>query len=252
MKKFFNNKTIFYILFLVVFVGLAVSSWYTYKAYGTYRAAQAKEKELVFVKKIANLESGLIDEVLANVPMIGGSSTDTTELGKKRNVVLGQISDFTSWIEKNRKFEEKSIYLADMGKNLGFLHSKIDTVANNYADIFFNEYGKNIFGPLTGSYENVSIPMKVFPTFVRLEKLRYRLALEEAFLEATVKSRMPMTTKALTAWDRVHTKNVFPLYDENRVHLAFSVDAFDRLGVKETAMILIRFLKKNVHWLRVY
>ena len=239
MKRIFNNKTIFYILFLVVFIGLAVSSWYAYRAYREYRAAQAKEKEVVFVRKIANLENGLIDEVLATVQMMGNSSKNGAELKVKRNVVLGQISDFSSWIEKNRKLEEKSIYLADMRKNLGFLHSKIDTVANNYANIFFNEYGENIFEPLTQMYENASIPMKVFPTFVRLEKLRYRLALEEAFLEATVKDRMPMTAKALTAWDRIHTKNVFPLYNEKIIKLPFSVDAFDRLGVDETALILM-------------
>ncbi len=239
MKRIFNNKTIFYILFLVVFIGLAVSSWYAYRAYREYRAAQAKEKEVVFVRKIANLENGLIDEVLATVQMMGNSSKNGAELKVKRNVVLGQISDFSSWIEKNRKLEEKSIYLADMRKNLGFLHSKIDTVANNYANIFFNEYGENIFEPLTQMYENASIPMKVFPTFVRLEKLRYRLALEEAFLEATVKDRMPMTAKALTAWDRIHTKNVFPLYNEKIIKLPFSVDAFDRLGVDETAIILM-------------
>lgn len=239
MKRIFNNKTIFYILFLVVFIGLAVSSWYAYRAYREYRAAQAKEKEVVFVRKIANLENGLIDEVLATVQMMGNSSKNGAELKVKRNVVLGQISDFSSWIEKNRKLEEKSIYLADMRKNLGFLHSKIDTVANNYAEIFFNEYGENIFEPLTEMYENASIPMKVFPTFVRLEKLRYRLALEEAFLEAIVKDRMPMTAKALTAWDRIHTKNVFPLYNEKIIKLPFSVDAFDRLGVDETAIILM-------------
>ncbi len=239
MKRIFNNKTIFYILFLVVFIGLAVSSWYAYRAYREYRAAQAKEKEVVFVRKIANLENGLIDEVLATVQMMGNSSKNGAELKVKRNVVLGQISDFSSWIEKNRKLEEKSIYLADMRKNLGFLHSKIDTVANNYAEIFFNEYGENIFEPLTQMYENASIPMKVFPTFVHLEKLRYRLALEEAFLEATVKDRMPMTAKALTAWDRIHTKNVFPLYNEKIIKLPFSVDAFDRLGVEETALILM-------------
>ena len=239
MKRIFNNKTIFYILFLVVFIGLAVSSWYAYRAYREYRAAQAKEKEVVFVRKIANLENGLIDEVLATVQMMGNSSKNGAELKAKRNVVLGQISDFSSWIEKNRKLEEKSIYLADMRKNLGFLHSKIDTVANNYAEIFFNEYGENIFEPLTQMYENASIPMKVFPTFVRLEKLRYRLALEEAFLEATVKDRMPMTAKALTAWDRIHTKNVFPLYNEKIIKLPFSVDTFDRLGVEETALILM-------------
>ncbi len=239
MKRIFNNKTIFYILFLVVFIGLAVSSWYAYRAYREYRAAQAKEKEVVFVRKIANLENGLIDEVLATVQMMGNSSKNGAELKAKRNVVLGQISDFSSWIEKNRKLEEKSIYLADMRKNLGFLHSKIDTVANNYANIFFNEYGENIFEPLTQMYENASIPMKVFPTFVHLEKLRYRLALEEAFLEATVKDRMPMTAKALTAWDRIHTKNVFPLYNEKIIKLPFSVDAFDRLGVEETALILM-------------
>ena len=237
MKRIFNNKTIFYILFLVVFIGLAVSSWYAYRAYREYRAAQVKEKEVVFVRNIANLESGLIDEVLASVQMMG--SKNRTEVKGKRNVVLGQISDFTSWIEKNPKFEEKSIYLTDMRKNLGFLHSKIDTVANNYADIFFNEYGENIFEPLTAMYENATIPMKIFPTFVRLEKLRYRLALEEAFLEATVQDRMPMTAKSLTAWDRIHTKNVFPLYDEKSITLPFSVDAFDRLGVDDTAMILM-------------
>ena len=239
MKRIFNNKTIFYILFLVVFIGLAVSSWYAYRAYREYRAAQAKEKEVVFVRKIANLENGLIDEVLATVQMMGNSSKNGAELKAKRNVVLGQISDFSSWIEKNRKLEEKSIYLADMRKNLGFLHSKIDTVANNYANIFFNEYGENIFEPLTQMYENASIPMKVFPTFVHLEKLRYRLALEEAFLEAIVKDRMPMTAKALTAWDRIHTKNVFPLYNEKIIKLPFSVDTFDRLGVEETALILM-------------
>ncbi len=239
MKKIFNNKTVFYILFLVVFIGLAVSSWYAYSAYREYRAAQAKEKEIVFVRKIATLETGLIDEVLATVQMMGSSNKNRAELKGKRNVVVGQISDFSSWIEKNRKLEEKSIYLVDMRKNLGFLHSKIDTVANNYADMFFHEYGENIFEPLTQMYENASIPMKVFPTFVQLEKLRYRLALEEAFLEATVKDKMPMTAKVLTAWDRIHTKNVFPLYDEKIIKLPFSVDAFDRLGVEETALILM-------------
>ena len=239
MKKIFNNKTIFYILFLVVFVGLAVSSWYTYKAYHAYHEAQAKEKELVFVKKISDLETGLIDEVFADVRMMGGNSENSNKVKPKRDAVLNQISDFSSWIAKNRKFEEKGIYLTDMRKNLGFLHSKIDTVSTNYADIFFNEYGKNVFEPLMEMYDNVTIPMKVFPTFVRLEKLKYRLALEEAFLEVTVKNRMAMTSKALTAWDRIHTKNVFPLYDENIIKLPFSVDTFDRLGVEETAMILM-------------
>jgi len=240
MKKIFNNKTVFYLLFLIVFAGLAVSSWYAYGAYRQYSYAQQKEKRLSFVRKVFNLEKKLTEEVLSSVDMITDGKQNSVQHAKEaRQAVMAQIDVLVSWIANNPEFGDNSIYLNDLRKNLGYLHSKIDTVSRNYADIFFSEYGEHIFNQLTDMTDGQKDSLESIPTLVRFESLKHRIALEDAFLESIVGNRVPMDKKALTAWDRIHTKNVFPRYNKKMLTLPFSVDTFDQLGVPETAMILM-------------
>ncbi len=240
MKKIFNNKTVFYLLFLIVFAGLAVSSWYAYGAYRQYSFAQQKEKRLFFVQQLTDLEKKLTEEVLSSADMITGEKRNSVQGVKEaRRAVTAQIDTLASWIANNAEFGDNSVYLNDLRKNLGYLHSKIDTVSRDYADIFFSEYGEHIFNQLTDMINGQKDALESIPALVRFEHLKHRLALEEAFLKSIVGNRVAMDKKALTAWDRIHTKNVFPRYDKKILILPFSVDTFDQLGVPETAMILM-------------
>jgi len=240
MKKFFNNKTVFYLLFLIVFFALAVSGWYAYGAYRQYSAAQAKEKQLSFVKKVSDLENSLNKEVRLSVDMV--SKTDASHLKNAkaaRIAVIKQIDALSTWIAQNPEFGENSAYLSDLRKNLGYLHSKIDMLSKEYNDLFFNEYGEHIFSSVSSILEGQKEAFVSLPQFIRFSALKYRLAIEEAFLESVVNNHSIMDKKALLAWDSIHTKNVFPRYDKKLLTLPFSVDTFDRLAVSETALMLM-------------
>ena len=238
MKKIFNNKTVFYILFFIIFAGLAIASWYAYGAYRQYSLAQAKEEKLSFIKKVSHLDTLLIEEVLSSSDML----TDNSKIKEnklKRSQVISQIDKLSLWITQNPDFSKNSIYLDELKKNLGFLHSKLDAISHDYSDIFFNEYSKNVFSIVNKIFKNEDISLKSFKLFVKFQKLEYNLALEDAFLKSVVKNRVSMKEKDLVDWDRVHTKNVFPRYNEKLIKLPFSVDSFDKIGVDKTALILM-------------
>ena len=239
MKKFFNNKTAFYLLFLIVFTGFAVSSWYAYSAYRQYSFAQQKEKRLFFVKKVSDLGNRLTEEVFSSVDMIIEKNNGIQQIKNVRDAVSTEIDTLSSWILKNPEFEDSGIYLDDIRKNLGYLHSKVDTVSKDYTDIFFNEYGEHVFGKLIDIFEGQKQFLEGLQTLIQFQSLKQRLVLEEAFLESIVSNHTAMDEKELTAWDSIHAKNGFPRYDKKVLRLPFSIDMFDRLGVPETAMILM-------------
>ncbi len=238
MKKIFNNKTVFYILFFIISTGLAISSWYAYGSYRQYSLAQAKEKKISFIKKVSKLDTLLIEEVLSSAEMLGDNSK-IKENKLKRSQVIFQIDKLSLWINQNPNFNDNNIYFNDLKKNLGFLHSKLDAISHDYSDIFFNEYAKNVFSVVNNIFEDENISLKSFKLFVKFQKLEYNLALEDAFLKSVVKNRVSMKKKDLLDWDSVHTKNAFPKYDEKLIKLPFSVDSFDKLGVDKTALILM-------------
>ena len=238
MKNFFNNKTIFYILFFTIFVGFATASWYAYDAYTQYHIAKEKEKRLLFVKKVSMLEKKLIDEVLSSAHGMTDANA-IKDIKQKRHALSGEIDRLSSWIEEHAELGYKNLYLEDIRKNLGFARSKVDAATNDDANIYFNEYGENLFRQTREMLEEESSTIALLPELIKFKRVKEHLVLEEAFLESTLRKHAPMHKKSLLAWESAHKKSVFPSYNKEVIHLPFSVEKFDKLGMDETAKILM-------------
>jgi len=241
--KFINNKSIFFLLFLVVFSAFALSAHYTLKLYRAYGNAQHSTQEVKFLAKADHLLNSLGEELFASARYIGeNGDRHGAGIETKRNKVSEEIRSLQQLTEHHAAFDSYGTDLAEIEKNLGYARSKVDTLSRDYRNIFFDEYEENIFQPLTAMLGQIASQRMAasgsLKRFIALETVKYHLALEKAFLSYAVKKPLAMKAEDLVAWDRLQAGSRFPGYDLSHVETPFSVEMFERLGLEERVGIL--------------
>ena len=242
--KIFNSKSVFFLLFLTVFSAFLFSAYYTYGLYRAYRISQNNTQQVEFFTKTDRIIDRLTDEVYASAVYLGKENNQNAKLLKSdRQKVSAAIDDLKSWIGTHAEFNHYLTYLSDIAKNLGFVHSKVDTLSKDYNNIFFDEYNDNIFQQMIMMLKDVSRKTvkirngETLKQFIALETLKYHLALEKSYLSFIVEKSLVMGKKDLVAWDRLHIENNFPKYDISHIHTGLSIAQFENLGLNETVMI---------------
>jgi len=243
--KSISNKSIFFLLFFVVFSALAFSIYYTYTLYREYEISQSNTQQIKFLTEVDTLVDALSGEVYASAYYLGKKNHKQLEsLEKERKSVSTRIDALNSWIDNHTAFSKYKSDLIEVSKNLRYVRSKVDTLSKDHHNIFFDEYEENIFQQVIGILDQLSTKeMKIgdnssLQTFIKLEKLKYHLALEKAYLFFVVAKRLPMGGKDLIAWETLQAGNNFPKYNVSSVKTDLTVDAFERLGLDERVMVL--------------
>jgi len=243
--KFISNKSVFFLLFLVVFSALAFSAYYTYSLYRAYESSQNNTRQIKFLTKVNALTNGMSDEVYASGLYLGNKSEKDLEmLEKSRQDVASKIDHLKNWMDMYTEFGSYKNDILEISKNLGYARSKVDTLSKDYNNIFFDEYKENIFQQVTAMLRNVSSEkMNVsdhnsLKTFVTLEKLKYHLALEKAYLVFAVHKALVMNGKDLVSWDKLQAGKSFPEYDLSDIKTGLSAAQFGHLGLEERVTVL--------------
>lgn len=208
--KFISNKAIFLILFIVVFAAFSFSSYYTYMLYGDYKRSQNDTKQVIFLTKVDTLVDVLAKEVYGSATYLGMKKKDAQKmLEQERETVSSEIKKLNAWIENNAEFDSYKSNLQEISKNLGYIRSKVDTFSKDYNNLFFDEYENNVFQQIIVLLKNVAKKQTKsqegasLKQFITLEKLKYHLALEKAYLVYTVDHSTIMQEKDLIAWDKL-------------------------------------------------
>jgi signal transduction histidine kinase/CheY-like chemotaxis protein len=244
--KFISNKSIFFLLFLVVFSAFAFSSYYTYMRYLEYTGSQNNTKQIKFLTKVDTLMDALDDEVYSSALYLGKSSDQRIEaLRKKRENVSSAIMHLNHWIDENSKFGSYKNNIAEIKKNLGYVRSKVDTLSRDYNNIFFDVYKGNIFKQMISILKQVSAIQitledgKSLQQFIALEELKYHLALEKSYLAFALNKSLVMSEKDLVYWDKLQSASNFPEFDMSQVKTDFSLKEFERMGLNERVMVFV-------------
>ncbi len=243
--KSISNKSIFFLLFLVVFSAFVFTSYYTYTLYRDYEGSQNDTKQVQFLAKVDTLVNELSDEIYVSAEYLSAKNEGGLDvLEKERTDVNEQLEALNRWISENTVFENYKSTFLEIGKNLGYIRSKVDTLSKDYNNIFFDEYEGNIFKQIITSLQRVSTKeltlteSDAIKQFVVLENLKYHLALEKAYLLFSVESGVVMSVKDQVAWDRLQVGNTFPDYTIGKIKTNMSVEQFEHLGLNERVMVL--------------
>jgi len=243
--KLISNKSIFFLLLLIVFAAFSFSSYYTYTLYQGYTASQNNTRQVKFVAQIDRLLDNLANEMYASACYMGvKNKINVANLKKKRQQVSSEITHLENWIDSNSEFSKYKKDLLEIVSNLDYLRSKIDTLSNDYYNIFYEEYEENIFQQIVVMIRHISDKQKIekerqlLKEFIALETLKYHLALEKSYLVLIVEQKVIMDKKDLLAWDKLRAGNGFPDYNIAHIKTNLSVRQFERLGLNERVEIL--------------
>jgi len=242
--KAVSNKSIFFILFLIVISAFAVSSYYTYTLYQNYTVSLKNTNDVIFVNKIDTLITEIMDEVQVSADYLGSGRKESGEsMQEKRETTQRTLEEIKSWIDSNTEFKGYDTYISEVLKSLGYVHSKIDTLSKDYRSIFFDEYDENIFQQLLVILEEVANKKmkakdaELVKKFILFEKLKYHLALERAYLTFMVEKSLPMGKKDLVSWEKLQKSNILPPYNYSVTKTDLPVSGFEKLGLNERVMI---------------
>jgi signal transduction histidine kinase/CheY-like chemotaxis protein len=242
--KAITNKSIFFLLFLVVLSAFAISSYYTYTLYQSYAASLKNTKDVTFIGKIENLITQISNEMQSGALYLGsGNKKSMIEMEKNREITADTLQKIKTWTDTNTEFNTYKTNLEDVMKSLGYVHSKIDTLSKDHLSIFFDEYDENIFQQLLIAIEDVAKKKmqvkdaELVKKIIDFEKLKYHLALERSYLTYMVTKSLRMGKKDLLAWEKLQRFNILPSYRFNAVNTDLSVSDFEHLGLEEKVMI---------------
>jgi len=243
--KAMSNKSVFFLLLLIVISASIVSSYYTYTLYQDYMVSLKNTKDITFISKVDRLITKIMDELQSSANYLSkADKKDAVVLQQKREETSRDLHDIELWVASNREFDRYHSYISEVAKSLGYVHSKIDTFSKDYRNIFFDEYDGNIFQQLLVMLEDVSkkkLQVKnpsLLKTFIMFERLKYHLALERAYLTYIMNRSLPLQQKDLIAWERLQKSNILPLYNVSSVATDLTASDFESLGLDEKVIIL--------------
>ncbi len=250
--KIMNNKNIFLLLISIVVVVFAISSYYTYNAYLEYKQIQNNTKSTQFIQRLESILTTLEDERLASAIYMGTKDkTKFVEVQKKRNLVNTKIDELNRFLNEDKRFSSYDKRLEFILDNLKYVRTRVDSLSDDYRNVFFDIYHEKIIESFLGimrmlsSNSSTEEIKKYLLTYTDISKLKENSSLERAFGSYVLSSKKIMSDKDLSAWDNIINQEIFPQFNRfkdkeivEKLHKALNQEQFYQYVADERMNIL--------------
>jgi len=242
--RIINNKNMFLLLLLLVFVVTVGLSYYTYTLYTAYTQTKNRTQNTHFISKIDTLLIQISKEELESALYLAKEGkSDFILVENSRNDVRKTLDTIYTFVRKNKDFSLYSKELEEIGKNLKYVHTLIDTLSKEYKHIFMDEYDKKIVNMLIGIINKISHNIKVEESntyikhFIDYANLKNNLGQEKAFISYILSKSKKMSDKELTLYDTLVENDTLPYYTKsNKIVI---VEDFNKIALDEKLNILM-------------
>ncbi len=250
--KIINNKNIFILLIVSVIAILGAFSYYTYISYVKYESTQKSTKSTRFVKKLDNTLDKIAKERLYSAVYMGTEGKEGFEKVKNaRSIVDSALDEVSEFINANNVFMTYDKRVGSIRENLKYVRTRVDTLSEDYNNIFFEIYHNKIFESLIGAMKIVSqndpsAKMKGYlSTYTSYTVLKENIELENTGIFFILSGSKKMSDRDLMSWDSLLLSETLPnlniLQDRavgSKLNALFTAEQFGNIGSNERVEIL--------------
>jgi signal transduction histidine kinase/CheY-like chemotaxis protein len=218
--KIMNNKNIFLLLISIVVLVFVMASYYTYNAYVEYKQVQNNTKSTQFIQKIEYILTAIEDERLISAKYMGNKdSIKVKTIQNKRDSVNANIDELNTFIRDNKGFSSYDKRLEFILDNLKYVRTRVDSLSEDYRNIFFDIYHEKIIESflgimrMTASNSSTEEIKKYLLIYADLSKLKENSSVERAFISFILSGSKKMNDKDLLAWDSVINSDILPRFN---------------------------------------
>ena len=276
--KFINNKNILVLLMTLMLIILAILSFYSYQSYVEYRQAQKSTKNTFFLNTVNKVLYSIDEERDYSAIYMGTKGkSEFQKIEKSRDnldIAMKELDDFIITNKEFGTYEKRVKFAVD---NLKYVRTRVDSLSNDYENIFFDSYQDKVRQTLIGIITSLSTHSTTeeiknyLALYAEFEVLKSNSALEKTFIAFVLSRAERMSEKDLLLWDKIVSQDNFPSLAniENKIVLSrlkntLDIKTFQALSKNErvdvfygvqrgmypiTTMKWIEKLKKKIEYL---
>ncbi len=250
--KIFNNKNIFGLLIVAVAGILAYFSYKAYQSYMHYETSLTNVKSIQLIEKT----SGVIDEImkerdLSAVYLGSGGQRNYEDVKQAREQSAQSIAELFQLVQADGKYASLEKRVKYASESLKHAHTKVDTMSDDYQNIFYKIYHKDVIESFAGLFKsyaydnNTSEINEYLSAYVRFVNLKENIELENSGILFMLTGAAKMTDKDLMTWDQLLLGQAFPDLSNmqnrivaSKIESLISPEAFRKIAVDQRIGIL--------------
>jgi len=239
--KFINNKNILIFLtgiLAILFISLSSISSIVYE---DYTFVKKSIKNINSVKEVNSLLISIEEERLLSAIYLGSEA----KLGQSK------LKDIRLEVDKRlSNLIDYNIKTVDLIKNLQYTRTKVDTLSEDYNNIFYTFYSTKILHPLLRSLDtlydkNIDYKQRIYILkYIEFSNFREKISLENSGISFTLTSLKKMSDKDLLLWNQLIIQESLPSLDElgniliaNKLDKILNKNNFYNILLENRAMI---------------
>jgi len=218
-----NQKVLLTLLILLVLGIAGTIGYFGFKSYQNYNAQNMEMKRFKLLKESNKLIVSIGEERKLSAMFMSGSADITlTKLKEQRRGVDDNLNSFIQSLKNNGNYKSQIDELESIKKAIKQVRTKVETISQDYIEIFDKGYQKSILEKLLNIQENIIKGLKnknIANSFIyshKLQKLYTKEELERSFIGFMVGGSKIFTDRDLKLWDYLIAYDNLPLISEIR------------------------------------
>jgi len=268
--KIINNKNIFLTLIFFVILMASAFGYYTFNSYSDYIKTEKNIKDMDFIVKSDMILKSVAKERIDSAIYMGSKEKNNFKQVEISRVNVDNLwSNLATDISTDgtlKSYRKRADFIV---KNLKFVRTKIDTLNDDYKNIFFDFYHKNITMSIVGGIETItkdetsSERQTYKEIYMNLLKLRENIALENAIISFLINDEKPMSNEDFKVWDTLMSKQLVPQFKTisdkkilSSLNNIFKKNKFESIALKErvgifTSALTGEYTLSSKEWLSI-
>jgi signal transduction histidine kinase/CheY-like chemotaxis protein len=237
----------------MVFIGISgVTSYYTYLSYQRYVAVQNSTKVLLFVEHFESVLDKIINERIQSATyLVTHKKDDFTQLKESRINTDHDLVELDTFIKQHNQFTLYNKSIQHTTEALELVRRNVDSLHDNYRDIFLHAYHDKVFSPLLEIQQKIAAAEKselkksYLMMYQKYTALKENTVQENILISSILLGSRKMNYEDTELWDQLIRKDTLPQFytvADSTIALELSellsVEAFKSIMNDEREMIL--------------
>ncbi len=250
--KILKNKMILSLLIILVMGILGTLSYYTYLSYQKYITVQNSTKVPLFVEHVESVLDKIMNERMQSATyLVTHKKDDFSKLKESRISTDHDLLKLGTFIKQHNQFTLYSKSIQHTTEALELVRRNVDSLHDNYRDIFLHAYHDKVFSPLLEILQKISAAEKsemkksYLMMYQKYTALKENTVQENILISSILLGSRKMSHEETELWDQLIRKDTLPQFytlADSTVALKLSellsVEEFNNIISEERDMIL--------------
>ncbi len=216
-----NQKILLALLIIVILAIVGALGYFGFNSFQKYNLQRGELKRFDLINE-SNKLSILIgkERKLSSMFISGSSAVTLSKLKKHRELVDNELQKFSNNLSKYSEYRDEVKNINNIKNNLKAVRTKIETISQDYIDIFNNEFQDKILNRLSLIQEKIIKALKrkdiseSLEYSHKLQNLYNTQELERSLIGFFIGSSKSLQDADLKLWDSLIANDVLPLVSE--------------------------------------